>query len=442
MDDIVIRAEGLGKQYRIGSHKARYSTLRDTLTSAAAAPFKRLRAVLRNQSAAAPDQVFWALQDVSFSVKRGEVVGIIGRNGAGKSTLLKILSRITEPSTGYVDLEGRIGSLLEVGTGFHAELTGRENVFLNGAILGMSRRDIERKFDQIVDFAEIEKFIDTPAKHYSSGMYMRLAFAVAAHLEPEILVVDEVLAVGDLAFQKKCLGKMGEVAQTGRTVLFVSHNMAAITRLCPRTILLNEGRVMMDGPSNQVISAYLQSEMGGMAARRWSDPSKAPGDSIVRLNSVRVCTKDDQITDAIDIRQPVGVAIDYEVLEAGHVLVPNYHFFNEEGVCVFIASDVDRTWHRRPRPVGHYTTTAWIPGNFLAEGSLIVGVAISTMEPLTVHFFERDAVAFQVVDSLDGDSARGDYAGPMPGVVRPLLDWQTQFDQSDQKIAAFPADKQ
>ena len=216
----------------------------------------------------------WALKDVSFDINRGEVVGIIGRNGAGKSTLLKILSEITEPTEGRVEIHGRVGSLLEVGTGFHPELTGRENVYLNGAILGMKRAEIERKFDEIVAFAEVEKFIDTPVKHYSSGMYLRLAFAVAAHLEPEILIVDEVLAVGDAAFQKKCLGKMAGVAKEGRTVLFVSHNMPAITRLCERAILLDEGRLLQDGVSHQVVKAYLNAGLGTTAMREWPDPTK------------------------------------------------------------------------------------------------------------------------------------------------------------------------
>jgi len=247
----IIRVEGLSKQYRIGVQREPYGNLRESLARAFKAPFDRLR---RNDLAS--DDTIWALRDVSFEVMPGEVIGIIGRNGAGKSTLLKILSQITEPSSGQVDLFGRVGSLLEVGTGFHPELTGRENIYLNGAILGMQRAEIERKFDEIVAFAEIEKFLDTPVKHYSSGMYTRLAFSVAAHLEPEILVVDEVLAVGDAEFQKKCLGKMNEVAQTGRTILFVSHNMAAVQKLCPRSILLRKGEMELDAETRSVIREY------------------------------------------------------------------------------------------------------------------------------------------------------------------------------------------
>lgn len=259
MSDVAIRVEDLGKEYRIGGKQEVYRTLRDSLSDMITAPFRRARSLLRGQAygAAGLEETIWALKDVSFEVKHGEVVGIIGRNGAGKSTLLKILSRITEPTEGYADIYGRVGALLEVGTGFHPELTGRENVYLNGAILGMSREEIDRKFDEIVDFAEIEKFIDTPVKHYSSGMGLRLGFAVAAHLEPEILVVDEVLAVGDSAFQKKCLGKMGEAATQGRTVLFVSHNMAAVQGLCERGIVLKQSKLVYEGDAESAIFNYM-----------------------------------------------------------------------------------------------------------------------------------------------------------------------------------------
>jgi len=255
MSELAIRVEGLGKEYRLGGPRERYTTLRDRVNKLASAPFRALRGRGEHSE---QNPWFWALKDVSFEVRPGEVVGIIGRNGAGKSTLLKILSRIAEPTEGEADVNGRVGSLLEVGTGFHPELTGRENVYLNGAILGMKRSDIARKFNEIVAFAEVEKFIDTPVKHYSSGMYMRLAFAVAAHLEPEILIVDEVLSVGDAAFQKKCLGKIGDVVHEGRTVLFVSHNMSAVGALCERVLLMRQGRLTFDGPSSAAIARYLQ----------------------------------------------------------------------------------------------------------------------------------------------------------------------------------------
>jgi len=424
----IIKVQGLGKQYSIGTQGSAYSTLREVLTT-------KLRSPLYQRRNKSRDQKIWALRDVSFEVNPGEVVGIIGRNGAGKSTLLKILSRITEPTTGRVELYGRVGSLLEVGTGFHPELTGRENIFLNGAILGMARAEIERKFDEIVAFAEIEKFLDTPVKRYSSGMYVRLAFAVAAYLEPEILLVDEVLAVGDASFQRKCLDRMKDVSHHGRTVLFVSHNMPAVTRLCERTILLDEGTILQDDQSQKVVSSYLKSGLGTMAAREWPDAAKAPGNDVVRLCAVRVRTEDGQVTDAIDIRRPVGIEMEFEVLRPGYVLLPNYHVSNEEGVLIFIANDKDPEWQRTSRPVGRFVSTAWIPGNFLSEGTMIIAAAVSTMDPVTIHFFERDVVAFQVIDSLDGQSARGEYAGPYPGIIRPMLQWTTRRPDIEAVIA-------
>ena len=425
----IIKAEGLAKQYRVGISEPTYRTLRDAITGAAAAPFKMLSRSRRGSRS----ELVWALDGVSFDAQPGDVVGIIGRNGAGKSTLLKILSRITEPTRGRADLYGRVSSLLEVGTGFHPELTGRENVFLNGAILGMTRVEINRKFDEIIAFSGIEKFIDTPVKWYSSGMYLRLAFSVAAHLEPEILIVDEVLAVGDASFQRKCLNKMQSVSEQGRTVLFVSHDMTAITRLCPRAILLEGGKVLHDGPAHEVVSSYLTSGLGTTAERIWNDPETAPGNDVARLRAVRVRTQDGRVTDAVDIRRPVGIEIEFEVLQSGYKLTPNFHVFNEQGVNVFITKDVDREWQDRPRPAGVYTSTAWIPGNFLAEGTLLVGAALSTLDPVVVHFFERDAVAFHVIDSLDGDSTRGEYAGRYPGVVRPALEWTTQYKPTANK---------
>ena len=292
MNNIAVRVSDLSKLYRIGGRKARYKTLRDSFTDGIAAPFHRVAARFRrtNGESSSGDDTIWALKQVSFEIKEGELVGIIGRNGAGKSTLLKILSRITEPTTGFAEIRGRVGSLLEVGTGFHAELTGRENIYLNGAILGMKKAEIDQKFDEIVAFAEVDKFIDTPVKHYSTGMYLRLAFAVAAHLEPEILIVDEVLAVGDANFQKKCLNKMDTVGKQGRTVLFVSHNMMAITRLCERAILLEDGKVLADGPAHEVVSEYMNSGLRIGPVREWAERMKAPGGAVVRLLAVRVRT--------------------------------------------------------------------------------------------------------------------------------------------------------
>ena len=416
----IIRVDNLGKRYLLGSQQAAYGSLRDTLARMARSPVRAFQRAGPNR------QEIWAVKDVGFEVSPGEAVGIIGRNGAGKSTLLKLLSRITEPTTGRIELYGRIASLLEVGTGFHPELSGRDNIFLNGAILGMGRREIAKKFDEIVAFAEVERFVDTPVKHFSSGMYLRLAFAVAAHLEPEILLVDEVLAVGDSRFQRKCLDKMQDVGKEGRTVLFVSHNMSAITRLCSRTILLDGGKVIGDGPSSQIVSAYLSSGLGTTAARVWNDPDTAPGNDIVRLCAVRVVTENGEVAEGMDIRRPIGVEIEYDVLQAGHVLVPNYFFHNEEGICAFGVSESDPEWRGKTRPEGRFASTVWIPGNLLAEGTLFVSAAISTMDPVSIHFYERDVVAFQVIDSMDGDSARGDYGGPIPGVVRPQLQWSTR----------------
>lgn len=431
MSDITIRVEGLGKRYYIGHQRSRsqYKALRDTLTDALAAPFRRAAKLLRGVAtgAAELDEALWALDDISFEVKRGEAVGIIGRNGAGKTTLLKILSRITEPTKGYAEIRGRVGSLLEVGAGFHPELTGRENIYLNGAILGMKRREIKRKFDEIVAFAEVEKFIDTPVKHFSSGMYLRLAFAVAAHLETEILLVDEVLAVGDIRFQRKCLSRMQVIGKQGRTVLFVSHNMSAITRLCGRIVLLDGGRVQADGPSHEVVSTYLKSDLGTTAAREWSEVRKAPGGEIARLRAVRVRAEDGRITGAVDIRRPLQVEMEYEVLQPGYELLPRFHFFTSEGVHAFVAIDHDPVWRRRTRPAGRYVSRAWVPGNFLSEGMLVVGAGLTTLNPVIVQFQEMDAVAFQVIDTMDGDSARGDWTGPMKTVVRPLLKWSTSF---------------
>jgi lipopolysaccharide transport system ATP-binding protein len=416
MPDMALRAAGLRKRYRIGQG-ARYKSIRDVVATS----FR-----LRRRRSSNEDAWLWALDGVTFEVRSGEAVGIIGRNGAGKSTLLKILSRITEPTEGSATIHGRVGSLLEVGTGFHPELTARENILLNGVILGMSRREVMRKFDEIIDFAEVHRFVDTQVKHFSSGMYTRLAFAVAAHLEPEILLVDEVLAVGDASFQRKCLNKMESVSQGGRTVLFVSHNMQSVTRLCSRTVLLDEGKVVADGPSAEVVTRYLKSHAGSTAIREWPDANSAPGNDVVRLRAVRVRSQD-HVREAVDIRHPVTVEAEYDVLQPGRVLVPNFHFYNEEGLCLFITNDCVSEWRRRPRPVGAYVSEVQVPGNFFAEGTVFINVAVSTMDPVEVHLFERDAVAFQVVDSMDGDSVRGDYGGPLPGAVRPMLPWQTRL---------------
>ncbi len=410
-----INIQNLSKRYRIGGLHPGYMTFREMLGGLVTAPFKK-----RGNG----HQTLWALSDINLEIGQGELVGIIGHNGAGKSTLLKILSRVTRPTKGQVELFGRIGSLLEVGTGFHPDLTGRENIYLSGAILGMRRVEIDRKFDEIVAFSELEKFIETSVKWYSSGMYVRLAFSVAAHLEPEILMMDEVLAVGDAAFQQKCLDKMHDIRQQGRTILFVSHDMAAITRLCKRVVLLEKGKVTSDGEPREVVRRYLSSSLKSGASREWTNQHDAPGDQVVRLRRVRVRTQDGDTVAVVDIQKPFGIELTYDVLDEGHSLVPVVEFYNEEGTELFSTHDTSAEWRRQDRPPGSYTSTVWIPGNLLAEGSLIGNVSIMSHFPATVlHAREENAVAFQVVDSPGGDSARGDYIGPMPGVVRPLLKW-------------------
>jgi lipopolysaccharide transport system ATP-binding protein len=418
MAEAIIQARDLGKRYVLGKGGSR--TLREAILSGVRAP---LRLFSRTRQ---PEESFWALRDVEFDIKAGEAVGIIGRNGAGKSTLLKILSRITVPTTGEVRIHGKVASLLEVGTGFHNELSGRENIFLNGAIMGMTRAEVRARFDEIVAFAEVDKFLDTPVKRYSSGMYVRLAFAVAAHLQPEILVVDEVLAVGDASFQKKCLGKMQTVASGGRTVLFVSHNMAAISRLCTRAILLTHGRIAADGPVAKVAGIYA----GGTNGESPTDVDfrqrgKTPGSEHVRLLTARLIG-DQPGFSTLDIRRPLSFQFEFEVLTDKYPLHPNVHLFNEEGACVFVTHDAYIREYQRPKAPGIYCSTVTIPGNFLSEGMFSVDFAISTLDPVIVHVHERGLFAFSVHDAAEGDSARGIYAGPFPGAVRPMFPWKTE----------------
>ena len=415
---VAIVAEGISKQYSLGQLQRGYGTLRDALAAGA----RRVRSgdLHHHQG-----EQIWALEDVSFEVAEGEVVGVIGRNGAGKSTLLKILTRITTPTEGRAEIRGRVGSLLEVGTGFHAELTGRENIFLNGAILGMSRREIAAKFDEIVAFSGIEKFIDTPVKRYSSGMYVRLAFSVAAHLEPEIMLVDEVLAVGDAEFQRRCLGRMEEYGMSGRTVLFVSHNMPAVARLCDRVILLGRGKLVFDGPAADVVAHYLQSEAGTGSSRTWNDPAVAPGNDLVRLRSVRVVDEDGSPLDAADVRRPVGIEIAFDVLRHGEPVFPKIKVVDGQGDIAFNALDTRERW-LEPSPPGEYVATAWVPGNLLNEGLFTVDAGLCSLggPKLVSQAGCNEAVSFHVQDPAEGDSARGRYAGSLRGAVRPLLEWE------------------
>ncbi len=374
-----------------------------------------------------PREEFWALRDIDFDIARGEAVGIIGRNGAGKSTLLKILSRITAPTAGEVRLRGRVASLLEVGTGFHPELTGRENIFLNGAIMGMKRAEIRAQFDAIVAFADVDRFLDTPVKYYSTGMHVRLAFAVAAHLRPEILLIDEVLAVGDGAFQKKCMGKIEDVASGGRSVLFVSHNLAAVARLCSRAILLHEGRVVASGPVPSVLAEYVGGATGHSPTyvdfRRGS--RSLPGSEDARLLAARVSSQGMTAASA-DIRRPVHLEIDFEVLQARMAVHAIAQLHDEFGHCLFTTMDCLDAESRAPRPPGCYRAIVEIPGNFLTEGWLSVDIGLWSHEPVAVHAHERGLLSFQVIDASEGDGARGNYVGPLPGVIRPTLAWHTQ----------------
>jgi lipopolysaccharide transport system ATP-binding protein len=419
-----IVAEKLGKRYRIGALRAE-RTFREALSSAGTAPFRAMSRSFRGTSPARESaENIWALRDASFVIDPGEKVGLIGRNGAGKSTLLKILSRITTPTTGRAAIYGRVGSLLEVGTGFHMELTGRENVMLNGAILGMSRREVAAKFDEIVDFADIERFIDVPLKRYSSGMQMRLAFSVAASLEPEILLVDEVLAVGDANFQRKCLGRMEEVSSSGRTIVFVSHNVSAVLRLCGRVIMLDQGSVVADGPATTVVRSYLDEGAGRSAERLLGE--RTNGDDVATLRAVRVVDSFGEISESIDIRNDIFISVEYDRYDTSLDTSVNLHFFNDEGICLFISSDSISADvpSLRIAAKGRVRSVCRIPGNFLAEGTVYVHAAVSSYNPTRVHAYEADAVAFQVVDSMASGTARGAYANDLPGVVRPFLDWR------------------
>ena len=425
-----VNIQGLGKRYRVGGLHPGYMTLREAMAGLVLAPFKRSREDDGAQSPlpASSRETIWALKNVNLEVREGEIIGVIGRNGAGKSTLLKILSRVTRPTKGRAEMHGRIGSLLEVGTGFHPDLTGRENTFLNGAILGMRKAEIRRKFDEIVAFAEIEKHIDTPVKWYSSGMYVRLAFSVAAHLEPEILMMDEVLAVGDAAFQQKCLEKMREIRRRGHTIFFVSHNMPAVARLCKRVLLLERGEIVNDGPAETVVSGYLRTSWGVGTTREWTPGQDMPGDEVVRLRRVRAVSQPGETAVAVDIRQPLGIEMVYEVCQPGYVLQPQVELYNEEGVNLFSSGDVDSEWHERSRSTGEYVSTVWIPGSLLAECNFLASVSILSGSPVhKLHAHERNAIGFQVVDSAPDVTAEGGMPQPAAGVIRPRLQWTTQF---------------
>jgi lipopolysaccharide transport system ATP-binding protein len=423
MSEIAIRVEGLSKQYQIGGRLAKYVTLRESLANFAKLPSGRFR--VRRGSSMDPrgngnDHV-WALDDVSFEVKRGEVVGLIGPNGSGKSTLLKILSRITDPTRGSAEIHGRVSSLLEVGTGFHLELTGRENVYLNGAILGMRKSEIERKFDEIVAFSEVEKFIDTQVKRYSSGMYLRLAFAVAAHLEPEILLVDEVLAVGDAAFQRKCLGKMGDVAKEGRTVFLVSHNMASINRLAERVLWLKDGRLQMFEEPEETIAQYLSSGVNESAEVAFADDS-APGSEYIRLLAARIRNSEGHTTSTLDCRLPFTVEVEYMILRPTNNLRIGITVSSHDSIVVLSSKDTDNSDDGIERRPGTYFGRCTFPGEFLNTGQYFISLGSDT-PMIDSHFLLERLLVFHIEQV-------GGVAGHIPdrrrGLIRMKFPWKTE----------------
>jgi lipopolysaccharide transport system ATP-binding protein len=434
MSEPIISVDRLGKRYRLShqGERQRYVTLRDVIAHRLSAPFRALNgrvqkseingeaSALRPEASGTED--FWALKDVSFEIKQGEVLGIIGRNGAGKSTLLKILSRITEPTEGSVRINARVASLLEVGTGFHPELTGRENIFLNGAVLGMHRAEIKKKFDEIVAFAEVEKFLDTPVKRYSSGMYVRLAFAVAAHLEPEVLIVDEVLAVGDAEFQKKCLGKMGEVAKGGRTILFVSHNMAAVARLCQRGILLDRGRVVAQGTAESIVNDYFHSDKGDESTFISDSTKEPPGNDSATLCSASVKGLDGSPGPTFGTGTGLKVEIVYRILKPARGLRVGFHLLGPDGTIAFNTTDTDLEEAGEAkcmRQTGVFSSCCFIPAGFLNRGRYSISVGSDTPN-LMVNFYCESVISFFIVPA-GVPATRGD---ARPGLVCPNLEWE------------------
>jgi len=420
MNQPSISVENVWKRYRKG--QTGYHTLREDLYNLTGRLLDFGGEKRRDRDA----EHIWALRDVSFEVKPGERVGIIGRNGSGKTTLLRLLAGITRPNQGKIIVKGRLGVLIEIMAGFHPELTGRENVYLNGAIMGMSRKEIKRKFDEIVAFAELEEFIDTPIKRYSSGMHVRLGFAVSAHLDPDILLVDEVLAVGDAAFQQKCLGKMGTAAQEGRAVLFVSHNMFAVQNLCTRGILLESGKVIVDGNVNTIIEAYLGSKRKQEGEVCWTSPDKAPGNEEVRLKAVRVVSGN-QITDGVNISSEFRIEVDYWNLKSGNNLLISVHLNTSRGICILTSANMPSAsiapdpWYGHPYPQGLFRTSCTIPGGLLNDGIHSISVFIN--KSLRDNIISiRDVLTFNIKDTGE---MRQEYTGEWIGTVRPRLGWHT-----------------
>lgn len=417
MSDTVIRVENLGKKYIIGHQKQeKYTALRDVIANGAKGLLKSFQNS-KSQTQSSKEE-FWALKDVSFEIKQGDRVGIIGRNGAGKSTLLKVLSRITEPTTGRISIKGRVASLLEVGTGFHPELTGRENIFLNGAILGMGKAEIKRKFDEIVAFAEVEKFLDTPVKRYSSGMYVRLAFAVAAHLEPEILVVDEVLAVGDAAFQKKCLGKMEDVGKEGRTVIFVSHNMGAINQLCRDAIWLDKGQLMVHQNTESVVSQYLtkNAHEGQFLS---VDGIANMGVDEFKLLSISIKNIQGDITSYIDFRQQFNIEFQYQISQYLPYCRVGFLLTTTDGIILFESYDTDVNNIKTRRQPGNYVIKCRVPGKLLKPGQYILNFNAGI--PSIKNLLSLEGILKLNIEDMSGDSLSLNVK--RKGIIFPALEW-------------------
>jgi lipopolysaccharide transport system ATP-binding protein len=423
-DGLAIRVENLGKQYRIGIAPEKYRTLRESIVNVATWPIQRIRRGLAPTGAEQSDTI-WALRDVSFTVEQGSVLGVIGRNGAGKSTLLKVLSRVTEPTVGEVEIRGRVGSLLEVGTGFHPELTGRENIYLNGAILGMKRNEIDGKYDEIVDFSGVEQFIDTPVKRYSSGMYLRLAFAVAAHLEPEILVVDEVLAVGDAEFQRKCIGKMSDVAQEGRTVLFVSHDMSAILRLTEEAIVLEGGKIVYRAPTVEAVDYYMTSGFSEAGERKWEVDEIPDAAAPFTPIALRVRDARQNNVDVVRSTEAIHLEVEYELAEPIQGLRVGLYLMSARGEYVFTSFDTDEPEQYNQfgiRPAGHYCSICTSPPDLLNEGRYTVGLNASSFR-VKRYFMDERALTFNV----DGMGAPGkQWSERRVGLIRPRLQWRIE----------------
>lgn len=423
MSNIVISIENLSKSYRLGQISGK--TLSDDLKVWWARQRGKPNPLLeigQQDYGNREGETVWALKDVSFTVEQGEVLGIIGRNGAGKSTLLKILSRVTAPTTGQVKVSGRIASLLEVGTGFHPDLTGRENIYLNGAILGMSKTEVDRKFEEIVDFSGIETYINTPVKRYSSGMYVRLAFAVAAHLDPEILIVDEVLAVGDAGFQKKCLGKMGDVAKSGRTILFVSHNMTAIQSLCKQVMWIDNGIVCQKGVADEVVTEYLHTAYRSVMEKLWPDRSIAPGNDRVRFRSARIVLAEQAMKnfEVITVETPLDIEFEYWNMVPDLMINLSLHLYNLEGTCVLNVGTMAKRY-----PIGLIRAVCHIPGNFLNDETY--RIMIMAVQDQSFAITKVDDILIFEVREIE---RTGGWHGKWGGLVRPTFEWKEEFVSS------------